>query len=40
MEEPANPEAKMLAGIHLCPECGGSLALRGKVEDEPYYRLE
>jgi hypothetical protein len=40
MEEPANPEAKLLAGIHACPECGGRLVLRGKVGEEPHYKLK
>ena len=40
MEEPANPEVKILAGIHACPECGGRLALRGKVGGETHYKLK
>ena len=40
LEDPANTEVKLLSSIHVCASCGGSLALVGKVGDEPHYRLE
>jgi hypothetical protein len=39
LEDPANPDAKMLSSLHVCPECGGALALRGKAGEEPFYKL-
>jgi hypothetical protein len=40
LEDPGNPEVKMLSSLHVCEQCGGRLALVGKAGDEPHYRLE
>lgn len=40
LEDPGNPEAKILGSLHVCENCGGRLALIGKAGDEPYYRLQ
>ena len=40
LEDPANTEIKLLDSLLVCQECGGRLALVGKVGDEPHYRLE
>jgi transposase len=40
LEDPANTEVKLLSSIHVCENCGGSLALVGKVGDEPHYRTD
>jgi Zn finger protein HypA/HybF involved in hydrogenase expression len=40
LEDPASTEVKMLSSLHVCEQCGGQLALVGKVGDEPHYRLK
>jgi hypothetical protein len=40
LEDPASAEVKLLDSLLVCQECGGRLALVGKVGDEPHYRLE
>ena len=40
LEDPGDVEAKLLSSTHACENCGGQLALVGKVGDEPRYRLE
>jgi len=40
LEDPAGTEVKLLDSLLICQECGGRLALVGKVGNEPHYRLE
>lgn len=40
LEDPGSTEVKLLSSIHVCENCGGQLALVGRVGDEPHYRLE
>ena len=40
LEDPASTDVKLIDTILVCGECGGQLALIGKVGDEPHYRLE
>jgi hypothetical protein len=40
LEDPENPEVKLLSSMFTCESCGGQLALVGKAGDEPNYRLQ
>jgi len=40
MDDPSDPNSKLLDILLVCEQCGGQLKLVGKSGDEPFYRLK
>jgi hypothetical protein len=39
VEDDAASQMKIVMNL-FCPECGGTLCVRGRAGDEPYYKLQ